>query len=149
MPRLSFPNNPFSYNHFFEDGLIYGGKVYGNAVYPNSLGFACYNFSRKAFNWQIIYPLPSPSLSLNFARIFNYKPFKDDIFLFTNFHIGEDGKAVLNDVIKPNIVTNGVHESNAFPGIIILDKQSGSIKKQIKKIPVGANPSLPYNFCIE
>ena len=149
MTRLSFPNNPFSSNYFLEDGLIYGGNAYLNTAFPNSLVFACYNFSRETFNWQTIYPLPSPSLSQNEARIFNYKPFKDDIFLFTNFHFGEDGKAVLNDAIKPNTVTNGVYESGAFPGIIILNKQSGSIKKQIKKIPAGANATLPYNFCIE
>lgn len=148
MISRSFPNNPFSWNYFFEEGLIYGGDTYSSQVHPNSFVFACYDFKRERFNWEISYPLPINANTLNHGLIFNYKSFNDEIYLLTNFHI-DDGQAVLNEKIKPNLNPNGIHDSGEYPGIIVLDKQTGRIKRQIKKMPANNNPIFAYNFCID
>jgi len=147
MATQSFPDNPFNWNYFLEDGLVYGGGVNVNASYTNRFSFACYNYDKDMFNWKISYPLPSPPNALNNVAVFNYKPLNDEIYILANFHI-ENGSAKFNE-IKPYAPPNNLFYNFIHPGVIVLDKHSGSIKKQIKKMPAGTNGAFVYNFCIE
>lgn len=149
MGRISFANNPFGWNYFLESGLIYGGDTYSSPAHPNSFVFARYNYGREAFDWEISFPISPPVNFLHNCLISNYKSFNDHIYLLTNFHVDEQGRAVLNERIRPNLDPSSIYDSAEFPGIIILDKQTGRIIKQIKKMPASINSTLVYNFNIE
>jgi len=148
MTRQNFPDNPFDLNYFLENGNIYGGGTSVGSAYLNSFTFASYNFEKDIFNWKMSYPLPPPpNNNLNSPTVYTYKKINDEIYILANFHI-ENGNTQFNE-ITPYAPPNNLYYSFIHPGVIVLDKNSGSIKKQIKKMPAGPNGAFAYNFCIE
>jgi outer membrane protein assembly factor BamB len=147
IPKHYFTDNPFNGNYFLEQGLIYGGGQSVDITYLNKFTFACYSYERSSFNWKFSYPMPPDVIGTDLKTLFNYKNLGNEIYILANFHV-ENGNVVPNES-KPHAPPYDLYYKFTYPGVIVLDKQSGSIKKQIIKMPGGPNGAFAYHFCVE
>jgi hypothetical protein len=140
-PTLTYLTNvQIDNNYTLDNGLVYAGNA--NGGYP-TFNFYCIN-PLDGVKWSLALPHANPPLVPYGNLVYDYKISGNYIYLLTTFHI-EGNKCINNETRTVNLPSYGIREI-PYPGIIVLDKNSGAIVKQCKKIPVGFDDSRLSNF---